>query len=127
MDMPPAPISAGDPWPVQKLVKSMLKPKGHQGSWFADWNGEHLPCVHERWTKGTWPEYVDPGVDDRPEWTSFVAALRNGKKALLTTSDIPEDGGPWRRSGYTAVYAIDDVRIEGNELRFKFVQRIYSF
>src|SRR3546814_4866977 len=95
----------------------MRKPKGRQGSWLAEWDGEQLPCVHKRWTKGTWPEYVDPGVDDRPEWVPFVTALSDGKKALLTTSDIPEDGEPWRRSGYVAVYAIDDVRIEGGVLR----------
>src|SRR3546814_6943865 len=80
----------------------MRKPKGRQGSWLAEWDGEQLPCVHKRWTKGTWPEYVDPGVDDRPEWVPFVTALSDGKKALLTTSDIPEDGEPWRRSGYVA-------------------------
>src|SRR3546814_13205938 len=93
----------------------MRKPKGRQGSWLAEWDGEQLPCVHKRWTKGTWPEYVDPGVDDRPEWVPFVTALSDGKKALLTTSDIPEDGEPWRRSGYVAVYAIDEVRNEGGE------------
>src|SRR3546814_11835497 len=76
----------------------MRKPKGRQGSWLAEWDGEQLPCVHKRWTKGTWPEYVDPGVDDRPEWVPFVTALSDGKKALLTTRDIPEDGEPWRRS-----------------------------
>jgi hypothetical protein len=105
----------------------MRRPRGQQGSWFAEWNGEKLPCVHERWTKGTWPEYVDPGVDERPEWGPFIAALSSSKKALLTTSDAPDDGGAWRRTGYTAVYEIENVRTEGNKLRFKFVRRMHSF
>ena len=105
----------------------MQKPKGQQGSWFATWEGERLPCVHERWTRGTWPEYADPGVDERPEWEPFVLALQRQRKALLTTSEMPEDGGPWRRSGYTAIFEIDDVRVEERVLRFKFTKRLVSF
>ena len=105
----------------------MRKPKGQMGSWFAIWNGEKFPCVHERWTRGTWPEYVDPEVDDQPEWAPFIAALQEGHKALLTTSEIPPDGGAWHRTGYIALYEIEGVRREGDVLRFKFVRRLQSF
>lgn len=103
----------------------MRKPTGRQGSWFAKWEGEELPCVHRHWTVGHWPDYLDPNVDDRPEWPGFIEALSNGKKAILTTSQI--DGEKWRRASYVAVWEIEGVTVENGELRFKFVKPIAQF
>jgi hypothetical protein len=105
----------------------MRKPKGRQGSWFAEWDGEQLPCVHRHWTDGRWPYYLDPNFDERPEWPAFVNALRGGGKAILTTSKIPRDGGSWQRDRYVAVWTVDEVVTEGRELRFKFVNKLIQF
>ncbi len=96
-------------------------PDGHAGSWFAKWEGESLPCVHQHWTKGSWPEYVDPGYDARAEWGPFIEALKTGKKAILTTSHLPDDSGKRRRKSYIGVWYVSDVRItQDGELRFLF-------
>ena len=102
----------------------MANPVGHSGSWFATWDGENIPCVHFHWTKGTWPEYVDPGFDDRTEWSPFITALQEGSKAILTTSHPPDKSGMRRRKGYTGIWTISNIRVvelEGRrELRFTF-------
>ena len=103
----------------------MLRPKGQQGSWFAKWEGEDLPCVHRHWTKRCWPAYLDPNVDDRPEWPHFIEALATGGKAILTTSHI--EGNKWRRANYVAVWEIADVVAENGELRFTFVRPLFQF
>lgn len=106
----------------------MQKPTGTQGSWFATWKGVAYPCVHRHWAK-PWPNYDDPNVDDRPQWPEFLRALQTGKKALLTKSDIPEGetGSGWRRSGYVAIYAIDDVEVRDGHLTFQFSERLVNF
>ena len=97
------------------------QPVGHPGSWFAKWNGEKLPCVHQHWTKGTWPEYVDPGYDGRSEWRPFIEALEAGGKAILTTSHPPDESGIRRRRSYIGIWGVSEVRITGKgELRFIF-------
>jgi hypothetical protein len=37
------------------------KAKGHRGSWFAEVDGELLPCVHQHWRRGFY--YDDPYVE----------------------------------------------------------------
>lgn len=99
----------------------MKVPKGHSGSWFAEWEGEKLPCVHQHWTKGCWPKYVDPGLDDRSEWRGFIEALKTKKKVILTTSHPPDENGIRRRKSYVAIYEIDNVQTDGGQLTFDFV------
>jgi hypothetical protein len=105
----------------------MRKPKGRQGSWFAEWEGEQLPCVHQHWTKGIWPEYLDPHCDTRPEWPAFIAALSQGRKAILTTSKFTEEDGKWRRASYVAIWEVENVRTEAGTLRFRFVRPLVQF
>lgn len=105
----------------------MRVPKGHPGSWFAEWEGEKLPCVHQHWTKGSWPKYVDPGLDDRPEWRGFIAALEAQKRAILTTSHEHDESGVRRRKSYVGVFAIDNVSVDGNRLMFDFIKELRRF
>ncbi len=105
----------------------MRKPKGHPGSWFAEWNGEKLPCVHQHWTKGSWPQYVDPGFDGRSKWDAFIEALKRGKKAILTTSHPPDASGKRRRKSYVGIYSIDDVETSNGQLRFTFKDQLRRF
>lgn len=105
----------------------MRVPKGHPGSWFAEWEGIKLPCVHQHWTKGTWPKYVDPGLNDRPEWRGFIEALETQKRVILTTSHEPDDQGIRRRKSYVGIFEIENVQVEGDCLSFDFIKELKRF
>ena len=84
--------------------------------------------VHERWTTRLWPEYLDPNVDDRPEWPDFVDAIRNGCRVILTKSHVPSrEGEPWRRKSYIALWRVVDVEVADGQLTFKFVEQLHRF
>lgn len=112
-----------------------FKPIGHSGSWFAKWQGASYPCVHNHWHRGEW--YEDPGVEPaiHPKWNAFLAAIQNQKKVIETTDKVPDDWryGRWRRSGYVALWEIDDFQLQSTtdsgrfHLRFRFTRRLQSF
>ncbi len=102
-------------------------PRGHAGSWFAEWEGEKLPCVHARWVEGRWPNYLDPKCDGRPKWDKFIAALKNGRKAILTTSHPPDRNGIMRRKSYVGVWEVHGVDVSDGELRFTFGKQVKRF
>jgi hypothetical protein len=94
---------------------------GSHGSWFAKIRDESLPCLHRHWVHGL--DYCDPHcVVGDPKWDEYVAALKSTKKAILTTDHVED--GPFRRTGYVAVFAIDDVSVEGSNLRLRLVDRL---
>jgi len=95
---------------------------GHRGSWFADVGGESLPCVHRYWWKNG--EYHDPNFHSLDgQWSKLIDALKSKGRAILTNDDTPDKGNSFTRTGYIAVYEIEDVRIEDG-LRFRFVRKI---
>lgn len=104
----------------------MGKPKGERGSWFAEWRGEMLPCVHRCWTNGIWPHHCDPGVSDNPKWGPFIEALKLGR-AILTEDHLDRSGHPVGRKGYVALYRVENVELRGNELHFDIKDRIADF
>lgn len=104
----------------------MAKPRGERGSWFAEWKGEKLPCVHRCWTRGIWPHHCDPGVSDKPQWEPFINALKEGR-AILTEDELDKEGVPINRNGYVALYRIENVTLRGNELHFDFTERLADF
>ncbi len=105
----------------------MEVPRGRQGSWFAEWEGELLPCVHQHWTQGHWPHYLDPNADGRPEWPAFIDAIRGGGKVILTTSHPPDENGKWRRKSYVSIWRVSDVTASDGKLEFDFVEQLHRF
>lgn len=97
----------------------MAKPEGKRGSWFAKWKGEEYPCVHRCWTKGNWPRYLDPGMDDNPKWGPYVESLKLGH-AILTEDELDEAGNPINRTGYVGLYRVENVEVRDKELHFEF-------
>lgn len=97
---------------------------GRRGSWFADVNGESLPCVHSRWCqRGIYHDpNATPGI---PKWDEHYAAIRDGKRVILTKSTIDdtERGFGFARSEYVAIFEVYDVEVKGNDLRFKLGKR----
>jgi hypothetical protein len=108
---------------------SRVNAKGSRGSWFATLpDGTALPCVHRYWRKGM--EYDDPfAIAGDPVWDEFIAAIATGKRVILTDDEVlaeaTEETPPsFRRKGYVAVFAVEDVRLEGRRLRFRFTGRL---
>jgi hypothetical protein len=110
-----------------------MEPKkaiGSRGSWFAKVDGESLPCVHEYWwvKRDQSRRYNDHLLQSSPQNDAFVAAIKDTRRVILT-SDKPhsvDNPAPFERTGYIAVWAVDDVEFDDNGLRFRFVDRVCS-
>lgn len=103
--------------------------KGRRGSRFAALpDGTQLPCVHRYWMKRG--EYEARFViHGDPAWEEFIAAIRRDRRVILTDDEVlveaTETQPPsFRRKKYVAVFAVEDVRVEGDCLRFRFTQRL---
>lgn len=101
------------------------KAKGRRGSWFADVEGESLPCVHKFWWKAD--RYNDPNVKPgSAKDEELVAAIKAAGRVVLTNDTPYEADGKtgFTRTGYIAVYSVDDVIFDHDGLRFRFVARL---
>jgi hypothetical protein len=104
------------------------KALGERGSWFARVNGERLPCVHKHWVRGT--THVDPNYDPTdPKFMELLDAIQREKRVVLTTDNAiahPEkkSGIGFERTGYIAVFKVDDVSTGPDGLRFELRDRI---
>jgi hypothetical protein len=105
----------------------LRKAVGQRGSWFASVGGESLPCVHDYWwRKG---KYHDPygRPDGGGKWDQLAAALEGGR-AILTKDRVvsPEPDIRFEREGYIGVFAVTNVQLDENGLRFDFLGRLES-
>lgn len=104
------------------------KAVGSRGSWFASVDGEQLPCVHRHWMKGMY--HADPGyVEGESQWPALVSAIRAKKRVILTNDEafpVSENkhGMGFTRTGYIAVFAVENIEADEGSLRFKLVERI---
>jgi hypothetical protein len=100
---------------------------GTRGSWLATVDGELLPCVHEYWWVKGDPlrRYNDPLLTPSPRHNEFVAHIKERRKVILT-SDKPystDNPIPFERTGYIAIWTVEDVEFDENGLRFRFAER----
>lgn len=94
---------------------------------FAIVEGEALPCVSKYWRRDA--EYNETELSRSPETEQFVEAIRNIRKVVLTADKaMPREGRATRlvRTGYIAVYAVDDIEFDDAGLRFRFTDRVCS-
>ena len=103
---------------------------GLRGSWFADVEGETLPCVDQHWWAAG-GRYDDPGLQPgKPKGDELVEAIAAKKRVILTNDEASfDDAGKvvgFRRTGYIAVYSVDGVEFDEAGLRFKFVRRLFE-
>jgi len=108
----------------------MAKPVGIRGSWFANWRGEEVPCVHKHWTKmqSGRMSYLDPGVSSDPKWPPFIEAIKRTKKVILTDDAVDEGGIPgFKRTGYIGLYRVENVDVKDQELSFDYIERLDNF
>ena len=104
------------------------KAKGSRGSWFAVVDGETLPCVHEYWwVRGDKTRrYNDVGLRPSPHTDAFVDEIRNKGRVILTNDQptSPDSPAPFTRTGYIAVWTVEDVQFDEAGLRFRFVDKL---
>ena len=100
---------------------------GARGDWFAEVDGERLPCVHKFWWEKGTLAYNDTKLGSGPKPDELFEAIKELKRVILT-DDIPKFEGSevigFERAGYIAIYAVDDVEFDANGLRFKFKKRL---
>ena len=118
----------------------VAKIKGSQGSWeaevtYPDERKEVLACLHQYYMKGgpSGPTYNDPWTPELRISTKFakhVELIRSKGRVILTSDDINEGkgrgGGFFSRTGYIAVYGIDDFIIDDEGMRLRFTDRIIN-
>ena len=105
----------------------MAKAIGQRGSWFADVEGQSLPCVHAYWMSKD--RYNEPNAQpDSSPWPEFIAAIKREKKVILRQSerrDAPVNGrGDFTSVGYVAVFSVEEVEVKDGHLTFRFVKRL---
>ena len=96
---------------------------GERGSWFAKVSGERLPCVHQYWIKGTRHEAirtVQNGAKDK----ALVEEIQRLKKVVVTSDDVIDEGCGFKRTGYIAVFAVENVDGRRGSLTFDLVERL---
>ena len=108
------------------ILLPMLTKKvtGVRGSWFAEVDGEALPCVHKYWWSNG--RYHDPFPnDDSKKEEEFVNAIREKQRVILTTDDVFDNGTKFKRTGYIALYKVANVQYDTVDgLRFDFKERL---
>ena len=111
---------------------NLKKAIGARGLWHASVDGEALPCVHEYWWskngQGRQRHYNDRLLAKNPHNDAFVAEIVRKRRVILT-SDKPhsrENPIPFTRTGYIAVWSVDEIEFDDKGLRFKFVDRLYD-
>jgi hypothetical protein len=98
---------------------------GATGVWFAKVDGERLPCVHKFWwERGS---YNDIKLRSSPKADELFEAIKRLKRVILT-DDIPifekSEVVGFKRAGYIAIFAVDNVEFDASGLRFKFKTRL---
>jgi hypothetical protein len=69
-------------------------------------------------------KYRDPeACPGERKWDEYIAALRTQKRAILTNDTVSESG-TFHRTGYIALFTIDDIAVTVNGLEFEFKDRI---
>lgn len=104
-------------------MRRKAKAIGERGSWFASVDGERLPCVHQYWIRGT--HHCAPRVSQHSKKDlELVAAIRSKGKVVVTTDRVIDEGEGFERTGYVAVFSVDNVNWRRGELLFDLKERL---
>jgi hypothetical protein len=72
--------------PMNQLEKK--RAVGARGSWYAEVDGESLPCVHSYWFET--PHYNNPEArPDIPRSAELVQIVRKKRRVIMQRDDIP--------------------------------------
>jgi hypothetical protein len=111
------------------LSREKKKAVGTIGSWFADVDGERLPCVHEYWYCP--PDYSDPEANPgHPRFEEIVDEIRSKGRVIMQKDKPPYKNSDNKtillRDGYIAVFAVDAIEFDKNGLRFRVTKRLFD-
>jgi len=59
-----------------------------------------------------------------PKHLELVGAIRAGGKVILTKDRVTGDGEAFERNGYIAIYRVENIRWENDELEFDLVDKL---
>jgi len=112
------------------MILPRYKATGQRGQWSARVEGVTYPCVHNFWVN--YPVnrhepmmYDDPGCNpDRPKWRKFIALLQTTQRAVLSQDKVTGKGVAFQRTGYLALYEIENLEFGLGFLRFRFSSTI---
>jgi hypothetical protein len=100
-----------------------LKARGSRGSWFAEVDGKRLPCVHQHWVKRL--QYNDPGITPGVRKNDeYINAIKDGMVILTTDDIVSHEPFQFKRTGYVAIYTVDEVVADDNGISFRFMSRV---
>ncbi len=101
----------------------LRKATGERGSWFATVGGDRLPCVHKYFFRNG--RYQAPRAwHSDPKHIELVDAIRTLGRVILTDDKVTGDGEGFERTGYIAVWEVDDIEWQNDVLTFRFLRRI---
>ena len=112
--------------------------RGHQGDWLVDvtigGKTEKLPTAHKYFVRhgneGMVYDRADVAwLDVAGKGSQWLDVARNAKRVVLTDDDVTASGNserPFRftRKGYIGVFAIGEIVVSDNGVRFRFMARI---
>ena len=81
----------------------MSKPVGQQGSWYARWDGEDIPCIHNHPTLLSKMHYKAPIWDSPERHHRYFGDIQRLGKVILTRSRLG-DNGHYIRESYIALF-----------------------
>jgi|SRR6516164_4801101 hypothetical protein len=113
-------------------VKSI---RGSQGKWdvdvtYSDGSRETLPTAHRYfWKGGDVYHRGDPDISwpifrDKPQFEEHVNLIKEKRRVVVTTDDIDEATGMFKRTGYVGVFDVDGISVTKDGLTFRFVRRL---
>lgn len=100
----------------------LYKAVGRRGSWFAEANGELLPCFHKYWLKGLLHHSKRGGGSVKHR--GLIDAISADPRVIVTTDRVAGDGDGFERTGYVAIYEIADIDADDDEIRFRLTKKI---
>ncbi len=81
---------------------------GQRGSWFATAGGGRLPCVHKHVFRNGRYEAPRAWQSD-PKHVELVEGIRRLRRVILSDDKVIGDGEGFERTGYIAIWEVDDV------------------
>ena len=103
-------------------MRLRAKAVGHRGQCYATVKGERLPCAHQANMQAD-QTYRATRANDAPH-DALLKAIQECGKVIVRKSVRAADGKAWDASGYVAVFAVEDAKVQDDVLTFRFVDRL---
>ena len=82
-----------------------------------------MPCVHKYWLRG-FHHHAKHAWQNDPKHIELVDAIRATGKVVLTKDEVTDEGEAFKRTGYIAVYRVENIAWANDELQFDLVEKL---